>query len=244
MQKSHAYKIGVYRLYWVKIEVQGLYKFENWIILLTLWSNVPLYKTLKNQILNTYLNYYCARIIYHSDHPLYWRILAIPRILGPRMKLLMERTLLSTSTYVKRWKCRMEKNLIQHKLCKDIRKYLWQWLIYRIALSIWYNGGGRLYVLIMKDPSNYWVHCTWPILLKEVHMNENTKRMAKYAMATAEIYDVLVNEQHASRLYRSAMYLATNKQLIYDIYRQMKQHITVCSNDTKSCYDCIVHNVG
>ena len=72
-------------------------------------------------------------------------------------------------------------------------------------------------------------------------MNENSKKMAKDHMVAAEMYDLMANEQYGSRFYRSAKYLATNKRLIYDISRQMKQAMAVCSNDARSYYDRIVH---
>ena len=53
-------------------------------------------------------------------------------------------------------------------------------------------------------------------------------------MVVAEIYNILANEQCGSRLYRSAIHFATNKQFVYDITRQMKNPMAVCSNDTRS----------
>jgi len=61
------------------------------------------------------------------------------------------------------------------------------------------------------------------------------------AMASAEIYNILANEQYNSRLYSSTIHLATKKQLISDISRQRKKMMVVCSNDAQSCYDRIVH---
>ena len=72
-------------------------------------------------------------------------------------------------------------------------------------------------VLIMKDPSNCWIHRTRVVPLVEADMNKNSKRMAKDAMVAAEIYTLMANEQYGSRLYRSAIHLATNKWLIYNI---------------------------
>ena len=60
-------------------------------------------------------------------------------------------------------------------------------------------------------------------------------------MVAAEMYDLMANKQYGSRFYRSAIHLATNKRRIYDISRQMKQAMAVCSNDARSCYDRIVH---
>ena len=75
-------------------------------------------------------------------------------------------------------------------------------------------------------------------------INENAKRIPKDAMVAADIYDLLTNEQYISRLYRAAIHLAATKCLIYDIHRQMKQPLAVCSNDARSCYDHIVHVIA
>ena len=66
----------------------------------------------------------------------------------------------------------------------------------------------------MKDPNNFGVHCTRHIPLVEADMSENSKRTAKDSMGTAEMYDLMANEQYSSRLYRAAIHLATNKRLI------------------------------
>ena len=49
-------------------------------------------------------------------------------------------------------------------------------------------------VIIMKNENNYQVHRTRPILLTEADQNENSKQMARDAMPTAEIYNILANE--------------------------------------------------
>ena len=159
----------------------------------------------------------------------------------------------STKKYIKRWKCRREKTSssqsgrhfghykVQHKLRKEHQD------IFAGMANIPYCTGFSLHrwrkvmdVIIMKDPSNFWVHRTRLILLVEVNMNENSKRISKDAMVAAKMYDLMANEQYGSRFYRAAIHLATNKRLIYNISRQMKQAIAVCSNDARSCYDCIV----
>ena len=65
--------------------------------------------------------------------------------------------------------------------------------------------------------------------------------MVKDAMLSADNFDLLVNEQYKSRLYMVAIYLATNKCLVYDVFRQMTKLIAVCSNNARSCYDRIIH---
>lgn len=89
----------------------------------------------------------------------------------------------------------------------------------------------------MKDYTDYRVNRTRPIPLNEADQNENSKRVARDAMVSAEMYYLLANELYISRLYRSIIYLITNTRLIYDISQQMKRSMTVCSNDTLLCYD-------
>ena len=95
--------------------------------------------------------------------------------------------------------------------------------------------------LIIKDINNYIVNRLRPIPLKETDQNEKSKRIAKDAMLSAEMINLIANEQYGSRLYRAVILLATNKRLIYDYSCQMKRPIEVCSNNTRSCYDRIVH---
>jgi hypothetical protein len=43
---------------------------------------------------------------------------------------------------------------------------------------------------------------------------------------------------------KTAIAHALNKRLSYDLMRQMKTAGALCSNDAKSCYDCILHSVA
>ena len=74
-------------------------------------------------------------------------------------------------------------------------------------------------VIIMKEPSNFQVHRTRPIPLIDANINEHLKQMAKDIIVATEMYDLMANEQYRSCFYRAVIYLATNKQLIYDISR-------------------------
>ena len=96
----------------------------------------------------------------------------------------------------------------------------------------------------LEKITDFRVHRTRHIPLKEADDNETKYCMAKDAMIAAEIYNLVANEQYGSRLYRLAIHLAMNKRLIYDISRQMKTPIAVCSNDVRSCSDMIVHVVA
>jgi len=68
-----------------------------------------------------------------------------------------------------------------------------------------------------------------------------TQKKAKDTSAAAERYNLLAAEKYGSRLFCSAIHVAVNKIFVYNISRQMKQPLAMCSNDARSCYDRIVH---
>ena len=104
--------------------------------------------------------------------------------------------------------------------------------------------GEAVDILIMKTAQDHWVNRTRPIPLLEADSNNNAKLLSTLVSQYAECKGLFANEQYGSRLNRSSIHLATNKKLIYDISRQMKYPIAVCSNDARSCYDRIVHSAG
>ena len=86
----------------------------------------------------------------------------------------------------------------------------------------------------MKNSENCQVNQTQPIPLMEVDANENANRVAKDASIVAEKYNLVAAEQYGI-LGGSAIHLATNKQVMYNISRQIKKPMLVCSNDARSC---------
>jgi hypothetical protein len=63
-------------------------------------------------------------------------------------------------------------------------------------------------------------------------------------MHHAKTNDQLAEEQYGSRKQKTAILHALSKQLSYDILQQTKSAGAVCSNDAKSCYDCILHSAA
>ena len=63
-------------------------------------------------------------------------------------------------------------------------------------------------------------------------------------MHTAEDLQLLAIEQGGSRKGHGADDSALNKVLTFDIARQRKQPLALCSNDAVACYDRIVHSVA
>ncbi len=53
--------------------------------------------------------------------------------------------------------------------------------------------------------------------------------------------NALAPEQYGSRAGLAAIFQSLNMQLFLDVMRQRKIPAAICSNDTKSCYDRIVH---
>jgi len=63
-------------------------------------------------------------------------------------------------------------------------------------------------------------------------------------MQVAEKAKSLACEQYGSRRNHTAIDLAVNKSLSYDLLRQLKHTGAVCSNDAKACYDFIGHTTA
>ena len=105
----------------------------------------------------------------------------------------------------------------------------------------WKKG---LNVMLEKKPGVCKVTKLRTILLYEADFNHNNKLMGRAMMRYAEANHLLAPEQYGSRKSHSAVYQALNKVLTYDIARQSRQPIALCSNDAKSCYDRIVHSAA
>ncbi len=63
-------------------------------------------------------------------------------------------------------------------------------------------------------------------------------------MYTAEQLQVVAKERYGSRKNKAAIEQCLNKRLTFDLARQLKRPLAMCSNDAKSCYDRIVHSVA
>ncbi len=63
-------------------------------------------------------------------------------------------------------------------------------------------------------------------------------------MYTAEQLQVVAKERYGSRKNKAAIEQCLNKRLTFDLTRQLKRPLAMCSNDAKSCYDRIVHSAA
>jgi hypothetical protein len=82
------------------------------------------------------------------------------------------------------------------------------------------------------------------IQLMHAEFNMNNKKLGQDMMAFAESCNVLAPEQFGSRKNHQSIIAALNKRLTMNVLRQRRQAGALCSNDTKSCYDRIVHNIA
>jgi hypothetical protein len=79
------------------------------------------------------------------------------------------------------------------------------------------------------------------ILLLDPEFNQNNKMLGRSLMTQAGSYLQMPPEQYGSRKKHRSIKAALNKILIQDVWRQKKQPEVLCSNDTKSSYDRVVH---
>jgi hypothetical protein len=83
------------------------------------------------------------------------------------------------------------------------------------------------------------------ILLYEANFNQNNKKkLGRDMMYTAEQLQVVAKEQYRSRKNKAAIEQCLNKRPTFDLARQLKRPLAMCSNDAKLCYDRIVHSVA
>jgi len=77
------------------------------------------------------------------------------------------------------------------------------------------------------------------ILLFEGDFNSNNKWLGWAVMFHAEHYKLLAKEQYGSRKEKLAAIQCLNKCLLYNYVRLTHIPLVLCSNNAKSCYDCI-----
>jgi len=76
-----------------------------------------------------------------------------------------------------------------------------------------------------------------------VDFNQLNKFIGEEMMHQAKSAGLVAGEQYGSRNGKSASTQSLNKRLAFDIIQQTRQAAIICSNDAKSCYDCIVHHI-
>jgi hypothetical protein len=99
-------------------------------------------------------------------------------------------------------------------------------------------------VEILKKAGVYDVEKMRTILLMNAEFNMNNKKLGRDTMHNAETHGTIAREQYGSRKNHRSITAALNKRLTMDVLRQRRQAGALCSNDAKSCYDRVVHNVA
>ena len=99
-------------------------------------------------------------------------------------------------------------------------------------------------VEILKKSGVFDIEKMRTIQLMHSAFNMNNKKLGRDMMYFAESCKILAPEQFGSRKNHQSILAALNKRLTMDVLRQRRQAGALCSNDAKSCYDRIVHNVA
>jgi len=104
------------------------------------------------------------------------------------------------------------------------------------SYDCWKKG---INVMIEKTCSNFNVKNLRIILLFKANFNANNKWLGHVIMYQAEQAHLLAHKQYGSCKFKSAIYQCLNKQLLYDVIQFKQWLAALCSNDAKSCYNCI-----
>jgi hypothetical protein len=99
-------------------------------------------------------------------------------------------------------------------------------------------------VEILKKAGVFDVELMCTIQLMHAEFNMNIKKLGRDVMVHAERLRALAPEQYGSRKNHQSVLAALSKRVTMDLLRQRRQAGALCSNDAKSCYDRIVHNMA
>ena len=99
-------------------------------------------------------------------------------------------------------------------------------------------------VMLYKKVANNHVEKLRTILLYEADFNALNKILGKAMLENGERCGSIACEQYGSRKNKSATIQCLNKRLTFDLWRQNKTPGAILSNDAKSCYDRILHNIA
>jgi len=105
------------------------------------------------------------------------------------------------------------------------------------AYERWKKG---MNVMIEKTTGDFNVEKLRIILLFEADFNANNKWIGCTVMFQAERSHLLANKQYGSHKHKLAIHQCLNKNLFYNLVCFKQQPAALCSNDAKSCYNCIV----
>ena len=99
-------------------------------------------------------------------------------------------------------------------------------------------------VMIPKKATSISVEKLRIIILYHALFNQANKSIGRQIIRHAETFHQIPWEAYGSRRRHRSIECALNKRLTADIWRQTHRTGALCSNDAKSCYDRIAHNVA
>ena len=105
----------------------------------------------------------------------------------------------------------------------------------------WQSGTN---VMLYKKANDNNVKKLRTILLYEADFNAGNKIIGREMLRNAESHSGIAKEQYGSRKGKSAIIQCLNKRLTFDLWRQTRTPGALLSNDAKSCYDRILHNIA
>lgn len=82
------------------------------------------------------------------------------------------------------------------------------------------------------------------IQLMNAEFNRNNKKLGRDMMYHTEKIKLLPREQYGNRKEHRAIIVLLNKRLTCDLLRQKNEAGAICSNNEKSCYNQVAHNIA
>ena len=98
-------------------------------------------------------------------------------------------------------------------------------------------------LMLLKEPNNFLLQKLRTIVLFQADSNMTNKRLGRESMWSAVKHGHIAEEQY-SRPRRKAIDHALNRRLVFDISRQQRSPLAMCSCDLKNNYDRIAHNAA
>lgn len=98
--------------------------------------------------------------------------------------------------------------------------------------------------MIEKQLNNFNIERLWAIALLDSLFSHNNKMLRCRIMRTAEVSNLVAQEQYESRKFKECIDQMINKVLTTDFWPQMRQCNVICSTNLNFCYDRIVLSVA
>ena len=96
---------------------------------------------------------------------------------------------------------------------------------------------------ILKKKGDFHVDTMHCIQLMDTEFNIMNKHVGRYTLAHAEKAKAVAPDQYESRKYYNSRKVVLNKVILNDIIRQKRIAAGLGMNNTRGCYDIIVHSI-